>query len=201
MSSGRVGHGATSLTARPDAATFAKFYHECRDPLYRSVLGLVRDPVAAEDIVADTMTLMWQRWSEINRSHNEDADGFPRMRAFAHTTARYKVLDFWRRSKRDYPVESFDPDSGIFASSSSASYRTEFEETLRVIGELPDRQRRALALRIWGYDDSEVAEQFGVGEATVRSHLSIARRKVFDYLNSTVWAREGGRSGATATRS
>jgi RNA polymerase sigma factor (sigma-70 family) len=141
----------------------------------------IGDRAAVEDIVADTMTLMWQRWEELG-GPDDEVHGFPQMRVYAYRTARFKMLELTRWRRLTEPLGSIDPESAVFATHSNASHSAEEQDTLRIIRALPERQRRALALRMLGYEDREVAQVLGIGEGTVRSHLATARRKLHEYL-------------------
>jgi RNA polymerase sigma factor (sigma-70 family) len=168
-----------------DADSFAKFHHKHYAPLRAWLRARVDEPAAAEDLLAETIMILWQRWSKLGGPRDE-ADGFPRMRSFAYKTAQNKVFELWRKSQRSFSVEHFDPDAVMFSSLSSPSSHAEMYETLEVIGKLPEQQRRAMAMRVFGFENWEVAEALGVGEGTVRTHLAIARRKLIDYLRSCV---------------
>ncbi|MEV8440778.1 sigma-70 family RNA polymerase sigma factor [Actinosynnema sp. NPDC051121] len=158
-----------------------KFYKQHYARLRYRLRVLVRDDAAAEDLLADTMTLMWSRWREL-AGPSDEADGFPRMRAYAYRTAYLKLVRYRQRVNYDSSLTCFEAESEIFASYNDASVGVELAETVREIARLPEQQRQTLVLKLLGYEDEEVAEKLGVKQATVRSNLTHARRKIVDYL-------------------
>ena len=192
MSNERVGAEMDLAPARSYLATFENFYNQHYPRLMNHVGGLVGDRVSAEDIVADTLTLMWIRWESLDGPRDATA-GFPRMRGYAYTTARHKVMEFLRSARRSCSLADDELESVLVGRSGGVS-GIDTAETFRAIRSLPDRQRQVVGMRILGFDDREVAEWLGVGEGTVRSHLAQARRKLLDHLGLI-----GRASGAVGT--
>jgi RNA polymerase sigma-70 factor (ECF subfamily) len=181
VSLGRVGEAVLSPTRPHDDSSFVAFYKEHYRQLRNRLRVLTRDDAVAEDLLADTMILMWSRWHDLAGASDE-RNGFPRMRAYAYRTAYLKLLGHRRVANHDSSLTNFELESEIFASHNDASVGVELAETIREIARLPEQQRQTLVLKLLGYDDEEVAEKLGVKQATVRSNLTHARRKIVGYL-------------------
>lgn len=181
MSLGRVGEAVLLPTCPSDTSSFVAFYKQHYRQLRYRLRVLTRDDAVAEDILADTMTLMWSRWQEL-AGVSDEPHGFPRMRAFAYRTAYLKHLKHREKASRDSSLTSFEVESEVFASYNDASVGAELAETIGEIARLPEQQRQTLMLKLLGYDDEEVAEKLGVKPTTVRSNLTHARRKIVHYL-------------------
>lgn len=187
-------HPSARLAAEPSAAessaaeTFARFYRQHHDRLRYRLRVLVRDDDTAEDLVADTMVLIWSRWSELD-GPGDAAAGFPRLRAYAYTTAHFKARNHQRSTTHHEPLSGADLENAL-ASRHDASSGVEYAETMEQIGRLPEQQRRTLQLKLDGYDDREIAARLGVERTTVRSNLVHARRKITDYLHRKDPARK-----------
>lgn len=190
MGSSELLSAGSQIQAKSSSDSFARFYRQHRENLGRAAWALVGDLTAAEDIVAETAELMWSRWNQIG-GPGDEATGFRRMRSFARSTVHHKALEYYRRSRRDYPLAQVDLEYELSAMPAGAGFHVGLEEALHILRELPGRQRLALAMRVLGYDDGEVAEQLGVGEGTVRCHIALARQKITKYLRSDADTQHG----------
>lgn len=132
----------------PDA--LEQLVEHTRVPLYRFILGLVRDPHVAEDIFQD----VWLR--AIKGLHRYQRD---RILAWLFRIARNRVIDLSRKRKPDVslqqpvgsgteaaPLESFIPGPG-HGSERNVSNRELAERILRAVDELPPEQKEVYLMR------------------------------------------------------
>ena len=145
-------------TQAAERASFARFFAETQQDVYRAVLVVTRDQVAAEDATATAFLRAWERWPSVS-VHSSPSGWVARV-------AINEAISRWRRAQRligglirDQPTEQQLPDPDLRA----------------VIDGLPLRQRQAIALRIvLGLDERETAKALGIAPGTVGVHLSRA---------------------------
>lgn len=139
---------------------FAEFYRSSRDVCLRAVMAGVADRALAEDLVAEAFTRAWMRWSEISRH--------PAPRAWIVRTALNAHVSWWRRHRREVPL-----DTAELVTTSAVSGTD--PELLRVLQQLPRRQREVIALRVFlDLDVRDTAKTLGIAEGTVTAHLARA---------------------------
>jgi RNA polymerase sigma-70 factor (ECF subfamily) len=91
--------------------------------------------------------------------------------------------DAFRNRRATLPIEK----AGVLASAVDPEQESEANQTRRLVTEalarLPEKQRAAVVLReIEGLSTAEVAGILGASEMTVRSHISLARTKLRQWL-------------------
>lgn len=127
------------------------------------------DRAAAEEVFVDVVSTLWLRRStyEVGRPVR------PWLLAIAANACRQRR----RRARRPgQPRTPYDGFAGTALDSPTTEGRmVAIERTTRLagaIGALPDRQREALVLRVWGeLSYFHVGEAMGVSEATARSNM------------------------------
>lgn len=145
---------------------FAEFYGATKDDCLRIVLVTVGDRQLAEDLVAEAFARAWLSWRRV-RTH-------PAPRAWVLRTALNTHVSWWRRRRREVPVDVLaegqgppdmpePPFSGLDA------------RLVAAIRELPPRQREVIALRVFlDLDTTATAAALGVAPSTVATHLNRA---------------------------
>jgi RNA polymerase sigma-70 factor (sigma-E family) len=138
------------------------------DALLRHAVIVTADPHVAQDVTQAVLERAWQRWSTIGQFEHPDAylrrmivnEFVSARRRLRRLEFRGQVLD--RRLTSDLPGASADRVALI------ASIRP-----------LPPKQRAALALRYWhGLSYTEIGAELGCSEATARSHVARAFRRL-----------------------
>ena len=81
-------------------AEFTEFYQSTRDDCLRIVLVAVGDQAAAEDLVAEAFARAWTAWHTVRRH--------PAPRAWVVRTALNAHVSWWRRRRREMPLEGHD---------------------------------------------------------------------------------------------
>lgn len=152
------------------ADDFADFYEAHRDSVFRAVLVATRHPQRAEDAVQEAFMRAYARWNAVRELDHP--------RAWVVRVALNVVTSWWRRLRReraDPPDRSARPDE-----------RPIDGELVRLVWELPLRQRQVVALRVLAdLSVSDTAEILGVAEGTVKAQLHRALRKLRATLEAT----------------
>lgn len=144
-----------------DKAGFDEFFQSSWEPCLRAVVVTTGDLRLAEDQVAEAFARAWASWSTVSRH--------PAPRAWVVRTALNAGATWWRRRRRESPLENYDvravdePVSGLDAA------------LLRALRQLPARQREVVVLRILlDLDIESTAKHLAIAPGTVRAHLSRA---------------------------
>lgn len=137
---------------------FTRFYESARHDCLRIVLVSVGDRALAEDLVAESFARAWTSWRTV-RHH-------PAPRAWVVRTALNAHVSWWRRRRRETPLEGHDlpvpADSGSALDSTVAA----------ALRRLPVRQRQVIALRLLlDLDTETTAQMLGISPGTVGAHL------------------------------
>jgi RNA polymerase sigma factor (sigma-70 family) len=175
---GAVGVPPTSRTVRPLAGrapgrgqhqqavvdSFAAFYEQAKDPVYRAVLAVTGNRVRAEDATAEAFAEALARWEEL-RGH---PDANPR--AWVAVRAIGIARRWWRRVgvRETHQV----PDQAVPA-------RREWvdPQLLAALRALPRRQQAVMVLRyLCDLSPDQIAAQLGISTDTVAVHHHRARR-------------------------
>lgn len=129
------------------------------DRLWRSVFAYAQDRAITDDAVAEAFAQCLRR-----------GDGVRDPRAWVWRAAFRLASGELKDRRRTGPLEDAD----------LATHGTEgVGELLSILGGLPGNQRAAAILRWYaGYETDEIAELLGVSRATVRVHLSRARKRL-----------------------
>jgi RNA polymerase sigma-70 factor (ECF subfamily) len=112
------------------------------------------------------------------------------------TMARRKVARHWRRLRRQQPldpaaVETAGPDAQLTALTSGETdpaQEVQYRDTLaHLCGQLEDKDRRLIELRLQGYSTAEAARHLGVDADVLRVRLSRLRRRLRETNVLTEW--------------
>lgn len=146
---------------KADKTGFGEFFQASWEPCLKAVVVTTGDVRLAEDQVAEAFARAWASWSIVSRH--------PAPRAWVVRTALNAGATWWRRRRRESPLENYDlgtaddPAGGLDAA------------LLRALRQLPDRQREVVVLRILlDLDIETTAKHLGIAPGTVRAHLSRA---------------------------
>lgn len=156
-----------SSASEAERLTFSEFYTSHRDAAYRAVLVATRNPQRAEDAVQEAFLRAYHRWDEMQ--HHD------RPHAWVIRVALNIATSWWRRHRReqtDPPDRPAPPDSHPMDG-----------ELVRLLWQLPKRQRQVVALRILA--DLSVADtgrMLDMAEGTVKATLHRGLRRLRDTL-------------------
>ncbi len=139
---------------------FQGFLDAYREEVWRFLLARVgRDE--AEDCFQETFIAAMRAYPRLRPDSN--------LRAWVLTIAQNKALDAHRaRGRRALPVA----EPGAIEQRTEAAATLRDEELWQAVGELPERQRSAVALRYLGdLQHREIAEAIGCSEEAARRSL------------------------------
>jgi RNA polymerase sigma-70 factor, ECF subfamily len=167
---------------RGDAGAFDAFYREQGPRLRAFLRQVLGDAQAAEDVMQETFTQIWQR-------PNGFAPERGTLRAYLFGAGRKRAADWWRR-RRERIADS---------NAESTSCKTETTSLVGdAFGRLGEDQRALLWLReVEGHSYAELAEILGIPVGTVRSRLFTAREELRRVWHATPEAKaEAKKEGA-----
>jgi len=166
-------------------------YIELRGRLTRLVRGIV-PPKEVEDIVQETYVRVCQI---------ENKDSIREPRSFLFRTAQNLALDHIKRAESRLTSGTDDIDEFGFSSLlpredetyAQVSSDEEFVLFCDAVRHLPKQCRRAFVLKkVYGYTLLEIAEEMGVGQATVESHIVRGTKRCVQYLRDSEGKRPAG---------
>jgi len=153
--------------------------------LHRIAVRWTGDPGAAEDLVQELVTRLWQKPGRLGEARSQEAW---LVRALYHL-----YVDMVRRDSRrpengalELNEEVLEGEAAVRASAEGA-WRT--QRVLRSIAALPLPQRTVVVLHdMEGYSLDETARLVGVRTGTVKSRLGRAHKHLRDVLSGNVSA-------------
>jgi RNA polymerase sigma-70 factor, ECF subfamily len=165
--------------ARRDQLAMRALYARHSTRVYRFILRLVRDRVVAEDILSDVFLEIWR--------HASRFEGRASVSTWILAIARFKALSQLRRRCEEQldqdiadtiPDPAENPEQALQAKSRNEILRTS-------IARLPAAQAEVVDL-VYYHDKSiaEVATMTGIPEATVKTRMFYARRKLAEFLTA-----------------
>jgi RNA polymerase sigma factor (sigma-70 family) len=181
-----------SAYAAGDASAFEPLYARHQAALYRFVRRLLGPSMAGQvdEVFQDT-------WLRVIHARSQWQPQGAAFRTWLFTLAHHRVIDLWRRSGREVPLDTEDdgsapwepdgtawqqwpaPASAAPHSEDLAFWRRAGERLLQCLDELPLPQRSAFLLH---HDDglplSEVAHALDVGFETAKTRLRYAMSKL-----------------------
>jgi RNA polymerase sigma factor (sigma-70 family) len=139
---------------------FADFYRTTSSRTLRYAYGLTGDLPLAQDVTQEAYARAWQRWRTVSKHHD--------IEAWLRVVVTRLVFDWWRRLR--VRRTRMEQPQAVPAPS---------EETVLLsaaLKQLPKAQARALALHyLLDLPITQIAEETGVAEGTVKSWLSRGR--------------------------
>ena len=165
-----------SLKAKEEA--FVSIVDEFEKPLSHYAARIVGSS-RTEDIVQDTFLRAWSKIGGL-KSESDNA-----LSNWLYRITHNRALNETRRDKYRYnPVDSResgytdDPD-GVIANIASPAgdpvTQCEFNEDIAALNGLPEAQKEALALRIFGYSPGEIADRQNTSLISAKSKLARGR--------------------------
>lgn len=162
--------------ASGDLDAFEELVRGLQAPVWRFVLGMVRDPALAEDVTQETFLRVFDRMGSFRFES--------RFSTWVFQIARNQAVDAMRRRDRQRQVavtlvDDTSPPEGLHS------------EVEAAIATLSDRLRAALLLvEVAGFSCREAGEILGVPAGTIKSRLFHARRQLVDWFTADADLRE-----------
>lgn len=144
---------------------FETLYRSCRDDLYAYVATLLRDPTAAEDVIALAFERAYRRRVTFDRKRGEE-------RAWLFGIARNAALDELRRRKRVASLIT-DPEADAEpAGADGAEVALRRTAVRAAVAQLAGREREVVALKFHGgLTNGEIARVLGISETAAGTLL------------------------------
>lgn len=161
-----------------DAANFKQQFLPCHQKLYRAALRLMGNTRDAEDMVQEAYLKLWNKRDELSNILNTEA--------YCITLIKNLCYDALRRIQPDEdgrpPEElSLPTDTNI---AREVEQRDEVNQVRRLIGQLPEQQKRVILLRdVNDYSFEEIEQATGLNAINIRVLLSRARKKIREQYN------------------
>jgi RNA polymerase sigma-70 factor (ECF subfamily) len=159
-----------------DPGIFERAYKEHRAVAFAAAARVLRDPVAAEDVVQDSFAHLWQRPRAFDARRGS-------LRSYIAMVARSRAIDRSRmESVRAAAAERLCESADVAHERSAADRVIERERAAKVVAlldELPAPQREALVLA-YGQDltGQEIGRVVGVPTATAKSRVRLGLHKL-----------------------
>jgi RNA polymerase sigma-70 factor (sigma-E family) len=177
------------MAAERSTAEFEGFLAERADHLLRTAVLLTGSREAGEDLLQTAVERLLRRW----RRFDGDPEGYLRRTLCNLATDGYRRAGRWRQKERLLR-------SGLSTSPDVTGDVDLRDALVRLLWQLPARQRAVLVLRYWEQlTDAETAAVLGCAEGTVRSAASrglTRMRELADEWNDTT--ATCGRNGKRA---
>ncbi len=164
-----------------DQQAFAELVVRYRRRIYSLAFRLLRDHLDADEVVQETFVRVYHRRKELRNVRF--------FSTFVLRIATNFAIDLLRRRK-GHLVLADEPTSlpgsvlaelsrGVATPSRDYENKELKEEIEKALEQLPPRQKLTAILHdVEGFTKAEIAAAFGCPEATVRSNLHIARKKL-----------------------
>lgn len=164
--------GLLRRTAARDRDAFAALYLIYFQRLARFLTRLTRHPDVAEEIINDTMWVVWQ--------HAADFRGSSRVSTWVMGIAYRRALKTFRRaSLQVVTVELGEADEGRSDAGAEVDGTDRDELVARALAALPVEQRLVVEFTYYfGHSCAEIAEIMDCPVNTVKSRMFHARRKL-----------------------
>lgn len=132
----------------------------------------------AEDAAQEAMLAVLQAWPKITNH-----------RQWLLVAARRRLVRSQQRSRRQIPLIAeggwLSELEGGPVPEAAVTEQAVDQDLLRLVADLPPRQRQIIALVADGYSQAEVAEALGLTPSAVRANLYKARRNLKGPVNTT----------------
>jgi RNA polymerase sigma-70 factor, ECF subfamily len=160
-----------------DPQAFARAYSEHRADALAVAQRVLRDPVAAEDVVQDVFMQLWRRPRAFDARRGS-------LRAYITMLARSRAIDRWRSvAAHDAAIERVTAERAALRHELSAAdcaiERERRAGAVAIVDRLPAPQREAILLA-FGADMSarEIATAVGVPAGTAKSRVRLGLDKL-----------------------
>ena len=156
------------------------------DKMIGMIIRIVAEPSAAEDVLQDALTIIWQKLGRLERH--------PNPHAYVLRICLSCSVDHLRkqRKRRETALPPVPEHSGVEPPDTLIAQETT-KMVRDTITRLPSKQAQAVLLRaLQNCSYSEIGEALGCSRGTARSHFSKGIARVRDILNRSSDARSEG---------
>ena len=161
-----------------------KFYIEYRNLMFRKAYSMLRNVQDTEDVINTACISLIEKIDYLR--------GFDRstLQAYVASTIRNTAMNFIKKRDRIRDHTASDPDSAFATAvsddlevDSDLLRRLDFEDLKRALCSLPEPEMTLLQMKyVLDLPDEQIAREYGIKRASVRSYLSKARRHAREIL-------------------
>jgi len=162
---------------------FTNFFNELYPSLCRYCLSLVGEREIAEDIVQDQFLYLWE-----NRDRLKDVGS---MKSYIFRAVKNRSINYLERNFRKYKSlnieEDFPTDGFIFSLDPSIiAEGKELEKIIeKALASLPLKCHAIFSLKRFGnLTNKEIAKELNISIKTVETQMSIAIKKLSEFISS-----------------
>lgn len=164
-----------------DAAEFKQQFLPYHHKLYRAAFRLTGNPQDAEDMVQEAYLKLWNKRNELAGVLNTEA--------YCVALVKNLCYDALRRMQPD--EDSQPPDELNLPTDTNIAreveQRDEANQVRRLIGRLPEQQKRVILLRdVNDCSFEEIERATGLNAINIRVLLSRARKKIREQYNEII---------------
>lgn len=153
-----------AVEAKTDAAAFGRLYNRFVQPIYRYLRSRVQDVQVAEDLTSQTFMAAFEN------IHAYRERGY--FSAWLFRIARSKLMDYFRRHKREVSLDEIENQGGLDDALGRAVRGDELRKLTRLIQQLNPSERDLIMLRyVADLSFGEMAEVLGKSEGAVKKSL------------------------------
>lgn len=157
---------------------FTALYRHYSPQLYLNILGIVRDPLWAEEMVQELFTRIWQKRDSKGLQQN--------FRGYIYRMSQHLVHDFFRRVQRDRKVqERFKAlASQHYSPVEDGVNNMQLKGLLQeAVDRLSPQQKKAYRLiRVEGHTYKQAAEIMGISPLTIKEYLTNSHKLIRSYI-------------------
>lgn len=149
-------------------------YNQCAenfsDAVFRFLLKSCHNKALAEDLVQDSYLILWE---------NVNTIAYDKAKAFLFTTAYRKMIDTFRREKKNADIETVCP-----ADYTTDEQFSDIAEILEMaLNKLPQIQKTVVLLRDYeNYSYKEIADITSLNETQVKVYIFRARHFMKEFI-------------------
>lgn len=149
-------------------------YNQCvdnfSDDVYRFIFKASHNKELAEDIVQDSFLILWENVSWLD---------YAKSKSFLFTTAYRKMIDTFRREKKNADIEQVNP-----LEYTHTEHYSDLQQILEfALEKLPEIQKTVVLLRDYeNYSYKEIAEITDLNESQVKVYIFRARNFMKEFI-------------------
>lgn len=161
-----------------DAANFKLQFLPCHPKLYRVAFRLMGNAQDAEDMVQEAFLKLWKKRDELSEVANMEAYCVTLIKNLCYDSLRAVHLDEDSRLPEELNLST---DSNI---AREIEQKDEANQVRRLIGQLPEQQKRIILMRdVNECSFEEIEQATGLNAINIRVLLSRARKKIREQFN------------------
>lgn len=159
-----------------NVAAFDALYRLYFPSVYANILRLVREPVAAQDIVQEVFIRFWEK------RHTLKAGTAPGNWLFVVSYNR-SVNHLRAALRQRLQMEGFAEQSDVYAAEEWNHTSLQLEVLEKAIEQLPPQRKKVFLLcKMQGKTYAEAATELQISHNTVKEHITKASRFIHDYI-------------------